>query len=350
VSSLPRTLFIARGKGAPAWYRCGLPALALGCDWVGLGGTPAEPALMTGRVPGDFTLESAADYDVIVLQQASGAAWLHQVRAWQAAGARVLYEVDDWLRGVRRVEAHALREHLDRKAVAERELVMRVCDGMIVSTDWLAERYRAFNPAVHVCRNGIDLRRYALTRPAREHVGIGWAGGTGHLSALRPWLAPVAEVMRTRPATRFTTVGQPFADQLVGEFGPERARSIPVTALEVYPSVMTHFDVALAPAGDGGFFRGKSDLRWLEASALGVPVVGDPAVYPEIEHGVTGFHAASPAEARDALAALVDDPALRARVGAAAQAHVRERRRIEVAAEAWAGVLRAVAAGEAVAA
>jgi glycosyltransferase involved in cell wall biosynthesis len=299
---------------------------------------------MTGRVPADFTLAAAADYDVIVLQQASGAAWLHQVRAWQGAGARVLYEVDDWLRGVRRVEAHAMREHLDRRAVEERELVMRVCDGMIVSTDWLAERYRAFNPVVHVCRNGIDLRRYALTRPAREHVGIGWAGGTGHLSAMRPWLDPVAEVMRARPATRFTTVGQPFADQLAGEFGAERARSIPVTALEVYPSVMTHFDVALAPAAEGGFFRGKSDLRWLEASALGIPVVADPLVYPEIEHGVTGFHAATPEAACDALLALVDDPGLRERVGAAAMAHVTDRRRIEVAAGAWAEVLRATAA------
>ena len=51
---------------------------------------------------------------------------------------------------------------------------------------------------------------------------------------------------------------------------------------------MSTFDVALAPSGNNNLFRGKSDLRWLEASALGIPVVGDPAVYPEIEDGITG--------------------------------------------------------------
>jgi hypothetical protein len=39
----------------------------------------------------------------------------------------------------------------------------------------------------------------------------------------------------------------------------------------------------------------------------------------------------------------VDDPALRARVGEQARAYVTEHRRIGVAAEQWAGVLREVA-------
>ena len=54
---------------------------------------------------------------------------------------------------------------------------------------------------------------------------------------------------------------------------------------------MTLFDIAIAPSSESNLFKGKSDLRWLEASALGVPLVAHPDVYPEIEDGVTGVHA-----------------------------------------------------------
>jgi glycosyltransferase involved in cell wall biosynthesis len=220
---------------------------------------------------------------------------------------------------------------------------MRVADGVICSTEWLAERYKAVNPNTYVCRNGLDVKRYALTLPRREHVTIGWAGATGHANSMRPWVDQVAAVLRERPQACFVSIGQKFADSLVPEFGPERALSVPWAPFDTYPAAMTLMDIALAPARQDNFYRGKSDLRWLEAGALGIPLVADPVVYPEIEVGVTGFHAASPVEVREQLLRLVDDRALRERVGAAAKAHVLEHRNARVAAESWATVLRDVA-------
>ena len=109
---------------------------------------------------------------------------------------------------------------------------------------------------------------------------------------------------------------------------------------------MSNFDVALAPAARTSFFRAKSDLRWLEASALGIPVVADPGVYPDIEHGVTGLHAATPSEAAEHLHALAGSRELRERIGAAAREHVTRARRIEVVAEEWRAVLEAAVATE----
>jgi glycosyltransferase involved in cell wall biosynthesis len=134
---------------------------------------------------------------------------------------------------------------------------------------------------------------------------------------------------------RFLAVGQEVAGDLVRRHGAERARALPFTAIESYPAAMTAFDVALAPAAPTDFHRAKSDLRWLEAAALGIPVIADPVVYPEIEHGVTGLHAASAAQARDAMLALIGDPALRARIGEAGRAHVREHRSMPGACRAW---------------
>jgi glycosyltransferase involved in cell wall biosynthesis len=339
---LPRTLFVGRGTNAVVWYRCALPAMALGCDWVGVTDAPPRGAFRTGQVPADFSWASAADYDVIVVQQASGLGWLKAVRRWQAAGIHVLYEVDDWLRGVRTAAEHDNKAAFSRRAVAEYEMVMRVADGVICSTQWLADRYALVNPRTFVCRNGIDLKRYAIEPPAPRGVTIGWAGGTGHAGAIGPWLPEVAAVLRDRPEARFHTVGQAFASELAPEFG-DRALALPFGALESYPAAMADFDVALAPVAPGGFFRGKSDLRWLESSAMGIPVIADPEVYPEIEHGVTGFHAATPEQAGEILRALVADEAVRRRVGEAAREHVSRHRRIEVMAGGWADVLGAVA-------
>jgi glycosyltransferase involved in cell wall biosynthesis len=338
--TLPRTLFLGRGKSAVTWYRCALPAMVLGQDWIGAYGEPEALHVATGLTREPFRPGHAERYDVIVLQLAAGAEWLRAVRRWQQAGITVLYEVDDWLRGIRKLANHDFKEAFGKQQVEAHELVMAACDGVICSTEWLAQRYRAVNPVTYVCRNGIDRKRYALTKPQRDQVAVGWAGGTGHRDSALPWVREVGAVMREAAATRFISLGQPFADLLTDEFGPGRALSIPFSPFDTYPAVMTLFDVALAPAGDGAFFRGKSDLRWLEASALGTPLIADPVVYPEIEHGVTGFHASTPAEMGAILRELVADAGLRERVGAAARAHVEQHRTAEVAAQRWAEVLR----------
>ena len=338
MSELPRTLFIATGNGAVAWYRCALPATVLGCEWLKVKSDPSDPRIRHGNTDPSLTLDSVPSYDVVVVQQVAGPAWLKAIREWQQAGVTVLYEIDDWLHGVRRLQHHANAAKFDKATVETYELCMRAADGLICSTEWLAQRYASVNRNTWVCRNGIDLVRYDFSRPQRSHVGIGWAGGTGHVVAMRPWAAEVAKVMRECPDTTFTSVGQPFAKWLEPEFGT-RTLSIPFAGLEVYPAAMRHFDIALAPAGKGDFFKGKSDLRWLEAAALAMPCIADPDVYPDIEHGVTGFHASTPAEAGAILRELIADADLRERVGNAAYEYVAEHRRAQVTSLAWAEAL-----------
>jgi glycosyltransferase involved in cell wall biosynthesis len=135
------------------------------------------------------------------------------------------------------------------------------------------------------------------------------------------------------------SVGEPFADVLVRRFGAERAVSLPFSELDSYPAALANFDVAIAPAGATNFHRAKSDLRWLEASALGVPLVADPVVYDEIEDGVTGFHAPGPGEVERILLRLVDSEEERLRVGEAARAHLLEHRTMRAMAPQWARAL-----------
>jgi glycosyltransferase involved in cell wall biosynthesis len=343
--SLPRTLFVGKATAAVCWYRCALPAMALGQDWIGVHGDPSDLKVHTGQTAKPFEFDDLFDYEVVVLQQPE-ASWTTLIRRLKALGIVVLFEIDDYVQAVRKMAGHEGRHHWDKKRLAGLERNMREADGIICSTGFLARKYAAFNPNTWICRNGLDLRRYEYEPgPARPGVTVGWAGGVGHKTALGPWLPEVAAVMRARPEVRFATVGQPFARELEPEFGPERALAIPFSHLETYPASMTIFDVAIAPSGGNNLFRGKSDLRWLEASALGTPLIADPVVYPEIEPGVTGFHASSPGEMRVILESLIDDPVLRERVGSAAREHVREHRSIAAVSREWATVLEAAGAG-----
>jgi glycosyltransferase involved in cell wall biosynthesis len=331
-----RTLFIGIGMSAPCWYRCALPAMQLGAEWCGVRGEAPKLQFVTGASTRALDVEELFSYDTVVLQQPRGAGWLKLIRRLQAAGVTVLFEIDDDVHAVRKIASHAHRGTYGKNYVRDIELNMRACDGLIVATEFLAQRYRPLNPRVWVCRNGLDLGRFDLTPPGNgDQVTIGWAGGTGHEEAVRPWLQAIVTVMQERPSVRFMSAGEPYGDLLIPHFGSQRALSLPFIEIDTYPAALTNFDIAIAPAGRTNFHRGKSDLRWLEASALGIPIVADPFVYADIQDGVTGLLAEDPDQAKAALLRLVDDEAERRRIGAAARAHVREHRSIAAMAPQW---------------
>ena len=337
-----RTLFVGRGNSGVCWYRCALPAAALGADWLGVVGDPGSLRRLTGGFGVPLDEAAWGDYDVVVLQLVHGDAWQRRIAELREAGVTVLYEIDDDVRGVAAEPGHEFASLFPPQRLRAHEAAIAACDGLIVSTPALADRLADLHERRFVCANGIDLGRYPYPLPLRDTVTIGWAGGTGHERALRPWLPGVAGVLEALPHTRFRTVGQPFGLELAERF-PGRSSAVPFTALDTYPAAMAAFDVALAPASPSAFFTAKSDLRFLEAAALGLPVVADPAVYPSVVDGETGLHATTPGEAREALLALAGDPELRRRLGDAARAYVERERSAQVTAGAWAAVLKNVA-------
>lgn len=334
-----KVLFVGMGATAVAWYRCILPALFLGADWVGLSGEPPSVVFHTGVVKGQTQMPDFNDYEVVVIQQPRGRAWLKVIRGLQARGIKVVYEVDDYLHAIRKMQDHDFRRSFGKGDLSELELCMRVADALTTSTAYIAQRYRSFNRNTYVCENGVDLGRYALTRPPRSTVNIGWAGATGHSKAFQRWAGEVSKVLADNDHTTFVSVGMDFAAAFAQRYGRERALSVPFTMVDNYPAAMTLFDVALAPAGPGNFFRGKSDLRFVEAGALGIPTIADPHVYPHIDHGSTGFHAPGAEDVEVLLDELVNDADLRTRVGEAAREYVRTARDMKVIARRWVEVL-----------
>ena len=272
-----------------------------------------------------------ATYDVVVLQQPRGNAWLRRSASCRPRGARVLFEVDDYAHGVRKAKDHAARR---RRSTRSCWPAMELDDARLRRDHLLDGLHRRALPRVQ--REHLGLPERASTSGATRSraasastVTIGWAGGTAHRPALLPWLRELLATCMRRSGPhalherRRRRLRAPFAER----FGAERAIGLPLGA-----------DRGL-PGGDGAPSTSRSRRpRTAPSSAARATCAGwrpprsasrsspIPSLYPDDRHGVTGLHAATPAQARAAMLALVDDAGLRARIGAAARAHVREHR------------------------
>lgn len=303
-------LFLGRGASTISWYRCGAPAFSLGCDWVGAGGDdPNKLNLITAIKRDGMELPVLDDYKIVILQQVKGQLWFNEIRRLKEKRVKVLYEIDDYIHGVSKLEHHEFKGAYNKKTIAAHELCMRAADGLIVSTDWLAKRYSKFNRNVYVCKNAVEAKRYNLEIPERDTINIGWAGSTGHAYAVDKWIPAIRQILDEYSEARFISVGLNVAEShRLYETG--RSMALPISSIENFPGVLTNFDIALGPAEHNNFYAGKSDLRMLEVGALSIPLVGDPFVYKEIIHGETGMAAVTSEEAYEGMKRLIDEEEL----------------------------------------
>jgi hypothetical protein len=69
-------------------------------------GKPPHLNMQASLKRGGNTVPSLDDYKIVILQQPSGPEWLREIIRLKKKGIRVVYEVDDYLHGVRKVPGH----------------------------------------------------------------------------------------------------------------------------------------------------------------------------------------------------------------------------------------------------
>ncbi len=279
--------------------------------------------------------------DVVVLQRngypgldVTGAADL--VRAIRAAGAKIVYDIDDDLllpHPVLKVESNL------RKLRPVGRFLAREADLIICSTPTLQDRFSAFEAPRAVWPNAIDDRMLLENGPPRAPtaagpVVVGYAGTPTHL----PDLLSVTEGLRHMLAARPDTVSLDFLgvapkDRLAALFG-DRLAAAPRDAMGYRDffrlmQKRSGWDIAIAPLDDNAFNRAKSDIKFLEYAVFGVPGVYSRCnAYQTVRHRDTGLVADRESFA-DALAELLDSPALRRSIADSARDHVRSERTLD---------------------
>ncbi len=250
--------------------------------------------------------------DVLAMQRPAGRAGVYQIERL-LGHAKLVYETDDdMLQSVPSGLPHLFDEPT-REGIRQS---LRLVDAVTTSTPYLAEQIRPYNPSVFVLPNFVKAGLLNLTRPRRDQLVVGWAGGTSHLVDMVTIADELAGVLTSNPQVDMHFMGF--------DYSPLLRRQCRWSNWE--PDVGAYykqidFDIAIAPLADVPFNRSKSHIRALEMAALGIPIIAaDVGPYREfVKDGKTGYLYSSPEEFAKRLDELIHDPDARQEMGAAAK-------------------------------
>jgi len=212
---------------------------------------------------------------------------------------------------------------------------IRKSDGVVVSTEYLKEHYSEKNAKIFVAPNAIDFDLWDnLKHPKKKSkkIKIGWEGGAGHSVNLRLLKNVVNRILDEFPNVVFHFK--------FGSYQPDylQHKRIIFQDYHYWVSIDKHpqslatagFDIAVAPLRDLDFNRAKSNVRWLEYSALKIPTVAsDVSPYRCIQHGKTGFIVKEEDGWVEYLGNLIKSESLRKHMGQMAYDYVKQNFNVE---------------------
>jgi glycosyltransferase involved in cell wall biosynthesis/GT2 family glycosyltransferase/SAM-dependent methyltransferase len=259
-------------------------------------------------------------------------------------GKPVIFDCDDLmtepdlanLKTIDGIRSQNLTEDGTRAHYETVRKTMLASDIGFAPTEELAFYLRGAQKPTFVLPNGFDdltlanARRAArLKRKARPDslIRIGYAGGSRtHQRDVGIAIEGLAKVLRERPQCRFVLFRT--TDNSANLIDIEEYPSFAGLADQIewrhlqplhdLPNELARFDINLAPLEFGNpFCEAKSELKFFEAALVDVPTVASPTgpFRRAIEHGKTGFLAATANDWYTYLLRLVDDAELRKRIG-----------------------------------
>ena len=230
----------------------------------------------------------------------------------RATGRKLVYDFDD-----------ALFVDPDRKRAAgldDFHGCLRAAAVVVAGNDYLADYARKFNPEVRVIPTAVRAEPYAPhgRRPGR--FVLGWIGTPTNI----PYLHLLDGVLRELSAAVPELVLKVISARPVTVEGV-RVENV-AWRLETADRELAECDLGVMPLPDDPFTRGKCAFKALQCMSLGLPVVVSPVgmTRQAVADGREGFWAATDRQWVEAVLRLWRDPALAARMGAAAHARAQE--------------------------
>jgi glycosyltransferase involved in cell wall biosynthesis len=281
-------------------------------------------------------LGAVRDYDVIYIHRALcilGPAVLERVLA--RFGKPVIFDFDDAIFLLH--TTHANRRFGWLKFPGKTAAICRLSSHIVAGNAWLADYARRSNPCVTVIPSSVDVDRFRAVSPrlTSGRVVVGWTGSGTSQTYLERFAPVLARLRQTRD----------FELRVISDRWPE-ITALPFEwrpwSVETEVEELARFDIGIMPMPDDPWALGKCAFKALLTMAMGLPAVCSAvgANCEVIQHGTNGLLAATEDDWLDQLQALIDDPALRASLGAAARRTVEESYSMEHCARRFAHVVR----------
>lgn len=248
----------------------------------------------------------------------------------------IITEVDDWIFDLPsyNVASGPYQPNSEVEWIAYQQ--MKLSDALIVSTNFLKEQLGLMFPGkpIYVVKNSIDFDVWDNLQPIEPIFGkkkegmirIGYTGCGNHEGDMAIIKEPMCYILQEHDNVEFVL---PVPFRVFDDMHhPRVLRSDRWVTIDQFPHTIAGWgmDIGIAPLRENNFNCAKSNLRWLEYSALHLPTVASP-VQPfkeSIKHGKDGFLCDSKQEWYETLKMLVKDEEKRRSVGEAAYNKVKK--------------------------
>jgi len=239
------------------------------------------------------------------------------------------------------------------------KFLLRQADAVLVTTPTLKQRFREYNPNIHVLANQLDERLLVFRPPdaspsiANVHLVVGYMGTFTHDEDLMMVLPAIKSIHQRFP--------NQFELQVIGVLDKKETKvelqGLPVRYVyprpeeHEYPLFMLWFtghvrwDIAISPLKNTAFNACKSDIKFLDYASIGAAGVfsQSPAYSSTIIHQQNGWIIENTHEAwEEALETLIQDADLRLKIAQNANRHLYQERILAKSAMDWVDIIRSI--------
>lgn len=270
-------------------------------------------------------------------------------------GKKMLAEIDDEIISTP-IYNPAFKSGYKPGNLSERVVIehLKISNGVITSTPFLKKVYKEFNRNITVIPNCIDFNAWNVkNKNNKKKLRIGWIGAGNHDEDLEIMQEIIPRIQAKYKNVEFYFVhGVPeFIKKMCGMFNMGNIKCSSKWAdIEKYPDHVASFgfDIGMAPLQINKFNQSKSNLRWLEYSALGIPTVATK-IEPyakSIKNGETGYLCENVDDWIESLSALIENGYERKKMGKNAKQAIFENYELDKTTDRYIKFLKGVRNGQ----
>ena len=236
--------------------------------------------------PGPQQLDDFAETDVIVVQRQATANNYVALQRLKEMGYKLVYDLDDNLWSIPYYNPARNQFNEMRMGIAE---CIKLCDIVTVSTQGLCTAVKTelgyLKKDVMVVPNAVDFNMFHKGPVLRDDgmVVIGWAGSNTHRNDVTDAWEAIEQIVLEDERVRVEITG--------GEEPPKRLAKHPRCKIRPWVPVAQYpgklgswgWDIIVAPLEENRFNKSKSNIKLLEAAAVGAAVLAsDVQPYHEL--------------------------------------------------------------------
>lgn len=334
------------------YVRCLLPLMANGWDG-------AKTSLEGVKATNEEMFDGAMKSDIIVFQRPDSPDKTEAIRLLKLAGKKIVFDNDDTYKpdsGFPKLNEAKNQEEV-KKINEEIYKNIKQADLVTTTTETLAKEYRELTDNVVVLPNCVDP--FDWDEPLRNEskkVRIGLVGSVAYddYGVIKDYLKELSDrddvqlvMFSLSKVGKVLPSDNPFVKSYKRMYGEaleffnsldiEWIHSVPMSKyIETLNSLK--LDIMLIPRRDTYFNKCKSNIKYLEASMLEIPVVAstfENSPYNIIEDGKTGFLAKDKEEFKQKTEILINDKDLRRTMGKSAKEYTLKNFNIDDKGSLW---------------